>query len=72
MAFVIRRREIVCVAASAAALPAGTRARAEGKTGSGVYPVAVPTYEIQFVAQAEGLLQGRRLRLQADPGRQRA
>src|SRR4051812_26732161 len=53
MVFVIRRREFVCVAASAAAFGA-TSARAQGKTGSGVYPVAVPTYEVMFVAQAKG------------------
>ena len=54
MAFVIRRREIVCVAASAAALRRYGGARREGKTGSGVYPVAVPTYQNMFVAQAKG------------------
>ena len=53
MVFVIRRREMICVAASAAALGA-TGARAQGKTGSTVYPVAVPTYEVQFVAQEKG------------------
>ena len=53
MAFVIRRRSIIAVAATAPAWPfAG--ARAEGKTGSAVYPVAVPTYEVQFVAQERG------------------
>jgi NitT/TauT family transport system substrate-binding protein len=53
MAFVIRRREIICVAASAAAL-GGSGARAQAKTASTVYPVAVPTYEVQFVAQEKG------------------
>ena len=53
MVFVIRRREFVCVAASAAAFGT-TAARAEGKPGSGVYPVAVPTYQNMFVAQAKG------------------
>ena len=53
MAFLIKRREIVVVAASAAALSA-TGARAQAKTGSGVYPVAVPTYEVQFVAMEKG------------------
>lgn len=53
MAFVIRRREIIGVAASAAGL-AAFGARAEGKAGSGVYPVAVPTYQNMFVAQAKG------------------
>ena len=53
MAFLIKRREIVVVAASAAALSAAG-ALAQGKTGSGVYPVAVPTYEVQFVAMEKG------------------
>jgi NitT/TauT family transport system substrate-binding protein len=53
MAFVIRRREIICVAASAAAL-AAAGARAQGKTGSTVYPVAVPTYQVHFIAQEKG------------------
>jgi NitT/TauT family transport system substrate-binding protein len=53
MVFVIRRRQFVCVAASAAAFGV-TAARAEGKTGTGVYPVAVPTYQNMFVAQAKG------------------
>ena len=53
MAFLIKRREIVVVAASAAALSAAG-AHAQGKTGSGVYPVAVPTYEVQFVAMEKG------------------
>jgi len=53
MAFVIRRREIICVAASAAGM-AAFGARAQGKTGTTVYPVAVPTYETHFVAQEKG------------------
>src|ERR1700748_3702178 len=53
MVSVIRRREFVVVAASAAVF-GGTAARAEGKVGSGVYPVAVPTYQNMFVAQAKG------------------
>ena len=53
MVSVIRRRELVFVAASAAAF-GGAAARAEGKAGSGVYPVAVPTYQNMFVAQAKG------------------
>ncbi len=53
MAFVIRRRSIIAAAATAPAWPLAG-ARAEGKTGSGVYPVAVPTYEVMFVAQAKG------------------
>src|SRR5258707_3532637 len=53
MVSAMRRRSIIAVAESAPAWPfAG--ARAEGKTGSAVYPVAVPTYEVQFVAQERG------------------
>src|SRR5690349_14342486 len=52
MVAVIRRRSIIAVAAT---VPAWTTAApAQGKTGSGVYPVAVPTYEVQFVAQEKG------------------
>jgi NitT/TauT family transport system substrate-binding protein len=53
MVSVIRRRSIIAVAASA---PAWSMAGAEaqGKTGTSVYPVAVPTYEVQFVAQEKG------------------
>ena len=53
MAFLIKRREIVFVGA-AAAVSAASGARAQAKTGSSVYPVAVPTYEVQFVAQEKG------------------
>jgi NitT/TauT family transport system substrate-binding protein len=43
------------VAAAAPALAvAGRSAWAQAKTGSGVYPVAVPTYEVQFVAMEKG------------------
>ena len=52
MVAVIRRRSIIAVAASAPLW--GQVARAQGKTGSTVYPVAVPTYEVQFVAQEKG------------------
>ena len=52
MVAVIRRRSIIAVAASAPVW--GHAARAQGKTGSAVYPVAVPTYEVQFVAQEKG------------------
>src|SRR5215218_9340689 len=57
MAFLIKRREMVVVMSGAAALAAsGARAPvlAQAKTGSSVYPVAVPTYEVQFVAQEKG------------------
>lgn len=53
MAFLIKRREIV-FAGTAAAAYAATGAHAQAKTGSSVYPVAVPTYEVQFVAQEKG------------------
>src|SRR5690349_16366941 len=53
MVSVIRRRSIVAVAASAPAWSMAG-ARAQGKAGSAVYPVAVPTYESVFVAQAKG------------------
>lgn len=53
MAFVIRRRSIIAAAASAPAWSIAG-ARAEGKTGSSVYPVAVPAYEVQYVAQEKG------------------
>jgi NitT/TauT family transport system substrate-binding protein len=56
MAFVIRRRAIVAAAVSVTALSgAGMRAaQAQAKTGLAVYPVAVPTYQVQFVAQEKG------------------
>lgn len=53
MVSVIRRRSIIAVAASAPAWSLAG-ARAQGKTGSTVYPVAVPTYECHFVAQEKG------------------
>ena len=53
MVSVIRRRSIIAVAASAPAWSIAG-ARAQAKTGSAVYPVAVPTYEVQFVAQEKG------------------
>ena len=53
MVSVIRRRSIIAVAASAPAWSMAG-AHAQGKTGSTVYPVAVPTYECHFVAQEKG------------------
>src|SRR6478672_6632622 len=53
MVAVIRRRSIIAVAASAPAWSIAG-AKAQGKTGSSVYPVAVPTYQVQFVAQEKG------------------
>ncbi len=56
--FVIRRREYRrgCAGNARLVIADGVcpRARAQGKTGSGVYPVAVPTYEVQFVAMEKG------------------
>src|SRR5258708_19508690 len=46
-------RSLIAVAASAAAWSVAG-AHAQGKTGLTVYPVAVPTYEVQFVAQERG------------------
>ena len=63
MAFVIRRREIIAVAATAPAWGSGRRIRqrtAQAKTASTVYPVAVPTYEVQFVAQEKGYFKDKR------------
>ena len=57
MVSVIRRRSIIAVAASAPVVVDRRRkgpALAQAKTGSSVYPVAVPTYEVQFVAQEKG------------------
>jgi NitT/TauT family transport system substrate-binding protein len=56
MAFLIKRREIVSVAAATTVLSAAgwKGAQAQAKTGLGVYPVAVPTYQVQFVAQEKG------------------
>ena len=67
MVSVIRRRSLIAVAATAPAWPL-SGARAEGKTGSAVYPVAVPTYEVQFVAQERGFFKDEGYELQADPG----
>ena len=50
MANLIKRRAIIAVAATAPAWPA----LAQGNTGSAVYPVAVPSYEVQFVAMDKG------------------
>ena len=53
MVAVIRRRSIIAVAASAPAWSTAG-AQAQAKTGTAVYPVAVPTYEVYFVAQEKG------------------
>src|SRR5476649_2117096 len=53
MASLIKRREIVSVMAAAPALSA-FGAHAQGKTGTCVYPVAVPAYEPQYIADTQG------------------
>jgi len=54
MANLIKRRSIVVAAAALPAWPAFAQGQGSGKTGSSVYPVAVPTYEVQFVAMEKG------------------
>lgn len=46
---------MVC-ALAAAPFAAGRSAWAEGKAGTAVYPVAVPGYQVMFVAEAQGFL----------------
>ncbi len=53
MANLIRRRSIVSAIATAPLWSAGA-ARAQDKTGRAVYPIATPTYEVQFVADTQG------------------
>jgi len=53
MAFVIKRRAIIGAAISAGAF-AGARAQPARKPGLAVYPVAVPAYQVQYVAQENG------------------
>ena len=55
MASIIGRRTIVC-ALGTAPFAASRLARAEGKAGTAVYPVAVPGYQVMFVAEARGFL----------------
>ena len=56
MAFLIKRREIVSVAAATTVMSAAgwSGAQAQAKTGLGGYPGAVPPNEVQFVAQEKG------------------
>jgi NitT/TauT family transport system substrate-binding protein len=56
MAFLLKRREIVSLMGASAALSAsgGFAARAQDRSGKAVYPVATPTYEVQFVADTQG------------------
>lgn len=53
MAALITRRSALTVVAGGATLAAG-RARAENKSGRAVYPVAIPIYQSQFVADRIG------------------
>ena len=53
MAYVTRRSALTIIAGGAAALAAGS-ARAEAKAGRVIYPVAVPVYQTQFVADRIG------------------
>ena len=53
MAYVSRRSALTIIAGGGAALATG-RARAEGKTGRVIYPVAVPVYQTQFIADRVG------------------
>jgi NitT/TauT family transport system substrate-binding protein len=53
MAYVSRRSALTIIAGSGAALAAG-KVRAEGKAGRVIYPVAVPVYQTQFIADRIG------------------
>ena len=53
MAYVTRRSALTIIAGGGAAVAAG-RARAEDKPGRAIYPVAVPVYQTQFVADKIG------------------
>jgi NitT/TauT family transport system substrate-binding protein len=53
MAFLIGRRTIVSAIATAPLWPMAG-ARAQDKSGKAVYPIATPTYEVQFVADTQG------------------
>src|SRR3954468_9978333 len=53
MAYISRRSALTIIAGSGAALASGT-VRAEDKPGRVVYPVAVPVYQTQFIADRIG------------------
>jgi NitT/TauT family transport system substrate-binding protein len=53
MAYVSRRSALTIIAGCGAALAAG-KARAEDKAGRVIYPVAVPVYQTQFIADRVG------------------
>ena len=53
MAYVSRRSALTIIAGGTAALATGN-ARAEDKPGRAIYPVAVPVYQTQFIADRIG------------------
>jgi NitT/TauT family transport system substrate-binding protein len=50
MAFITRRSVLTVIAGGGAALAASRSSRADGMIGRAIYPVAVPVYQTQFVA----------------------
>ena len=54
MAMILTRRSALTVIAGGASLVAAGRARAEAISGRAIYPVAVPIYQSQFVADRVG------------------
>ena len=54
MAYVTRRSALTIIAAGGAAMAAGRRAGAADISGRVIYPVAVPVYQTQFVADRVG------------------
>jgi NitT/TauT family transport system substrate-binding protein len=60
MSFVMTRRRMLCTtvlgAGAVAAQPIASWAQAGGKPTTGVYPVAVPGYQVMYVAAAQGFL----------------
>ena len=65
-----RRSALTIIAGGGALLSAG-RASAEAKSGRAIYPVAVPIYQSQFVADRAGFFKEAGLDCKLDPGRQR-
>ena len=57
MAYVSRRSALTIIAGGGAALAAG-KVRAEDKAGRVIYPVAVPVYQTQFIADRIGYFKG--------------
>ncbi len=54
MAYVTRRSALAIIAAGGTAMAAGPRSRAADNAGRVIYPVAVPVYQTQFVADRIG------------------